>query len=55
MTPIFCIVAVEDRLIFLDAQRCEALDQLSNGEIVEVGVLHGLSTPNLRFAPAPPS
>ena len=49
-TVIFCIVVIEDRLIFFDAERCEALDQLRNGEIVEVGAFNGLSTPNLRFA-----
>jgi hypothetical protein len=55
---IFCIVVIEDRLIFLNAERCKTLDQLCGGEIVEVGVLHGLSTPNLRLqpnvAPGPP-
>ena len=37
-TLIFCIVVIEDRLIFLDAKRCEALDQLSSGEIVKIGI-----------------
>src|SRR5580693_4960716 len=46
-TLIFCIVVVEDCLIFLNAKRCEALDQLSDGKLVQIDVFHGLSTPNL--------
>ena len=52
-TCILCIVIVEDCLIFLNAERCEALDQLSDGEIVKVSVFHGLSTPNLIRASMP--
>ena len=35
---IFCIVVIEDRLIFLNAERYKALDQLCGGETVKIGI-----------------
>src|SRR5258707_2664229 len=41
---IFCIVVIEDRLIFLNAERCKALDQLCGGETVKIGIFHAFRT-----------